>query len=122
MMGDRNQGLEGTIEELRQQLREARDEQAATREILRVISISPANPQPVFDAIAQIARRLCDGKMSALYCFDGKLIHHIAHHNWTAEGLEVLHRVYLRALSSETQIAQAILEGALFDCAVLITP
>jgi GAF domain-containing protein len=121
-MRDPHQGLEGTIEELRRQLSDARDQRAATREILRVISISPASPQPVFDAIAQSARRLCEGNMSALYRFDGKFIHHIAHHNWTAEGLEVLNRVYPRPLSRETQIAQAILEGAVVHVPDLYSP
>jgi hypothetical protein len=74
--------------ELERELSDARRRERATDEVLRVFSRSPANAQPVFDAIAESARRLCDGKMSALYRFDGKLIHHIAHHNWTAEGLE----------------------------------
>ena len=44
------------------ELRIARDRQAATSEILRVISQSPADVQPVFEAIVQAAVRLihCD--------------------------------------------------------------
>ena len=34
----------------------------ATSEILRVISSSPTDVQPVFDTIAQSAVRLCDGQ------------------------------------------------------------
>src|SRR5262249_24415645 len=40
--------------------KEALDRQPATSEILRVISTSPADVQPVFDVIAHSARRLCE--------------------------------------------------------------
>src|ERR1700730_3644275 len=90
------------VAELERELAEGHRREEATAEVLRVISISPADPQPVFDAIAESARRLCDGHMSAVYRFDGKLIHSIAHHNWTAEGLDALHQVYPRAPSRET--------------------
>jgi hypothetical protein len=46
--------------------------------VLNVISRSPTDAQPVFDAIAQSARRLGGGYMSAVYRFDGTLIHNIA--------------------------------------------
>ena len=52
-----------------------RDQQTATSEILRVISSSPTDVQPVFDAIAVSARRLCDGTHSAVLTYDGSLIH-----------------------------------------------
>jgi GAF domain-containing protein len=95
----------------KRELQESLEYQTATSEVLGVISRSPTDAQPVFDAIAESARRLCDGHRSAVYRFDGTLIHHIAHHNWTTEGLEALHRVYPRPPSRETQIAQAILDG-----------
>jgi len=48
--------------------------------------------------------------MSAVYRFDGTLIHNIAHHNWTVEGIKALSRVYPRPPSRDTQIAAAILD------------
>src|SRR5262249_45219798 len=47
----------------------------ATSEILRVISSSPTDVQPVFEAIAASARRLCSGTQAALLTYDGALIH-----------------------------------------------
>src|SRR6185369_7792931 len=93
------------------ELQESLEYQTATSEVLNIISRSPTNAQPVFDAIAESARKLCDGYRSAVYRFDGTLIHHIAYNNWTDEGLEVLHRVYPRPPSRETQIARSILDG-----------
>ena len=92
------------------ELAEARQQQAATSEILRVISGSPSDIQPVVDTIARSALRLCNGHLSAVYRFDGKLIHCIAQHNWTNEGLEALGRIYPRPPSRETQAAKAILD------------
>jgi signal transduction histidine kinase len=102
--------LSRTVHELRLELADARDQQTAANEILRVISISPTNPQPVFDAIAESAVRVCGGLLGGVYRFDGKLIHFVAHHNWTAEGLSAVGRVYPRPLSRETQVATAILD------------
>jgi two-component system, NtrC family, sensor kinase len=95
----------------KRELQASLEYQTATSEVLSVISRSPTDAQPVFDAIAESARRLGVGYRSAVYRFDGTLIHHIAHDNWTREGLEALHSVYPRPPSRETQIAQAILEA-----------
>jgi two-component system, NtrC family, sensor kinase len=76
------------------QVSEALEQQTATAEILRVISSSPTDTQPVFDTIVSSAVRLCDGLFSALYKFDGELIHFVAQHNYTPEALAAAHRVF----------------------------
>ena len=71
---------------LHKRLAEALAQQAATSEILRVISSSRTDVQPVFDTIAANARRLCDATFSSIHRFEGELIHLVALHNVTPEG------------------------------------
>src|SRR5262245_24986678 len=63
----------------------AREQQAATAEILRVISASPSDAQPVFDAIARHAVRLCHGISALVTTYDGALLHLVAHENIAAD-------------------------------------
>jgi GAF domain-containing protein len=60
---------------------EAREQQKATAEILRVIRASPANVQPVFEMIVRNAVSLCGSKHANVFRFDGELLHFVASHN-----------------------------------------
>jgi GAF domain-containing protein len=84
----------------------------ATSEILRVISSSATDVQPVFDTIVRSAVKLCDGLFSSLYQFDGERIHQVAQHNYTPEALEELHRVFPARLSRALFTGRAILARA----------
>jgi GAF domain-containing protein/CheY-like chemotaxis protein len=64
-----------------EELTEALEQQTAASDILRVISSSPTSVQPVFDAIASNALRLCGAKWSGVLRFDGELIHVAGLHN-----------------------------------------
>jgi signal transduction histidine kinase len=94
------------------QISEALEQQTATSEILRVISRSQTDVQPVFDTIVRSAVRLCNGLLGALFRFDGEQIHHVAQHNNTPEALEAAHRVYPAPLSRALLPTRAILERA----------
>src|SRR3954449_9575029 len=59
-------------------LKEAREQQAATAEILRVIASSPSDVQPVFDAIAEQSNRLLNGVATAVYRLVGDTAHSMA--------------------------------------------
>jgi two-component system, NtrC family, sensor kinase len=69
-----------SVEELRRELAEARGQQTATAEILRVISSSPMDLGGVFASIAASAARLCDAYDAAIHRVDGDFLAIVAHH------------------------------------------
>src|SRR5690349_8742470 len=78
------------LNELRQRtddLSETLEQQTATSEVLRVISSSPTNVQPVFDSIAESAVRLCNGQFSFVVRFDGKAMEFASCYGLSAEAL-----------------------------------
>ena len=89
---------------------EAREQQTATAEILRVIRASPTDVQPVFDMIAESASRLCEAQFCFVYRFDGRLLHFVAHHSVSPEALEINRRAYPQPPSRKSLAARAILE------------
>src|SRR5215470_3612542 len=64
-------GGDQSVEELRRELAEAREQQAATSDILRVISSSPMDLQRAFAEIATSAARLCDAHDATIFEVDG---------------------------------------------------
>ena len=89
--------------------REALEQQTATAEILEITARSPSDVQPVFDAIARNAMRLCDGAHCALFRFDGRLQHFAAHCGVDPQTVELLRSRYPRAPDPARVSGQAIL-------------
>jgi GAF domain-containing protein len=81
-------GRGGTVRAADRGATAAREQQAATGEILRLIASSPDDAQPVFDAIARHALRLCDGFNALVVRHDGGLLHLVAHENVTPDHLD----------------------------------
>jgi two-component system, NtrC family, sensor kinase len=101
------------LNELRQrtaELSESLEQQTATSEVLRVISGSPTDTQPVFDMIAESAWRLCEAQYCFVYRFDGDLLHFIAHHGLTPQVLEMNQSTYPLRPSRKSAAARAVLE------------
>jgi signal transduction histidine kinase len=67
--------------DLQKQLAEALERQAATSDVLRLISSSPGELQPVFDAILSNATRICEAKFGDLYLRDGDAFRMAATHD-----------------------------------------
>ena len=99
------------VARLTRELKEAREQQVATADVLKVISRSPTDTQPVFDMIAERAAQLCDGQFCFVYRFDGQLLHFVAHYSLTPEVLEMNRRAYPAPPSRRSAAARAILEG-----------
>src|SRR5262249_52041277 len=76
-----NSRLLGALSAKNADLTEALDQQIATSEILKVISSSPTDLQPVFDAVVRSASRLCGGEYAIVTRYDGELLHLAAQHN-----------------------------------------
>jgi signal transduction histidine kinase len=62
------------------ELRESLQQQTATADVLRIISASLGELEPVFNAILQNATRICEARFGTLYRFDGLAFYHAAGH------------------------------------------
>jgi hypothetical protein len=70
----------GEIERLTRELDEARGQQAATSEVLQVISRSPSDLEPVFATMLEKAVRICDATFGNIFRWDGEAFQLMAAH------------------------------------------
>jgi GAF domain-containing protein len=63
------------------ELRESLEQQTATSEVLGVISTSPGDLEPVFQAMLANATRLCEAKFGNLFLYEGGRLRLVAAHN-----------------------------------------
>jgi signal transduction histidine kinase/HAMP domain-containing protein len=103
-------GLERKVEERTRDLTEALEQQTATAEILRVISSSPTDIQPVFDAIVKSAIRLCQASLATVSRFDGRRLQVAAQQNLNPEMVKWTQEVYAGPLNRDSITGRAILD------------
>ena len=70
---------------LTRELEEAREQLIATSELLKVISSSPGELEPVFEAILENATRICQARFGTLNLYDGDVFRRVALHNPTPQ-------------------------------------
>nr|WP_037390703.1 GAF domain-containing protein [Sinorhizobium americanum] len=111
-MEQSSRSIRRQVELLRRELAEAIEQQAATGEILRAISLSPNDVQPVFQAIAENAARLCEAEFCFVFRFDGELLHPAAYHGVSQEGIEAVRASFPQRPSRGNVTGRAFLSGA----------
>jgi signal transduction histidine kinase len=112
--------LERRVEERTYELSEALEQQTATSEVLRVISSSPTDLQPVYQTILENVTRLCEANIAALFLYDGEVLAAAAHYNTTPEFAAYLERSRLYP-SHETTTRLAALERRTVHVADLLS-
>ena len=93
------------IDRLRRERDEAHEQQTATSEILDVISRSPTNLQPVFDAIVQNAARLCDASNASVYQIEANQLRHVANHG----GVSIVKLGETRPITEQSLSGKAVI-------------
>ena len=80
------------VARLTRELNEALEQQTATSEVLQVISSSPGDLEPVFQAMLENATHICEAKFGVVFSFDGNEFHFEAQVGTPPEFAEYLNR------------------------------
>ena len=90
------------LDELRQSL----EQQTATADVLRVISSSPGDLEPVFQTLLANAVRICEANFGALFVVDGDEYCTAAGHNMPSAFLEQRQRTPMVSMTGDTALAR----------------
>jgi GAF domain-containing protein/sensor histidine kinase YesM len=99
------------------QTKEALDQQTAISDVLRVISQSPADVQPVLDAIADHAARLCDAAAASMYLAEGDELRQLALRGPALEGIDHIDSL---PINRESVSGRALLDRTCIPVADLV--
>ncbi len=101
-------GLHKQVALLTRERDEALEQQTATAEILRVISSSPGDLHPVFEAILENATRICEAKFGNLWLREGDKFRIVAIHGGSPEYREYLFAEPLVAVAAQDAVSRVV--------------
>ncbi len=99
---------------------DALDRQTATAGVLKVISESPTDVQPVFDIIAEHATRLTSAEHALVARYDGEWIKIVSAYGTNPKGWETLRQMFPMRLDGLSITARAIRTGTVVNVANLL--
>ena len=88
------------------ELRESLQQQTASAEVLKVISSSPGELEPVFQAMLANAVRICEAKFGGLVLFEGNAYRRVALHNAPAAYVEAQAQDPVRPLAASPTLSR----------------
>jgi len=100
--------LQAQVTALTRELAQAREQQTATSEVLGVISRSPGQLEPVFQAMLENAVRICEAKFGALYLSEGDAVRMMATSGVSRQLDEELRSAGLRRPGPRTALGRVI--------------
>src|SRR5262249_20011661 len=114
--------LQELLDRRTRELDEALQQQAATSEVLSIIRRSPADAQPVFDAIVESAARLCGAIFGVVYLYDNDRLRIAATKNFTREATtQIQDFQQLKRPSRSHAAGRAILDRAILHVSDVLT-
>ena len=108
MAQESNTDLECRLAQAQRELSEAREQQIATSEVLRIISSSPGDLKPVFETILANATRLCEASYGAMWLSEGDRFRNAAFHGaLPAEYMELWRSATVSRTAPVGRVAQS---------------
>ena len=90
------------------ELRQSLEQQTATADVLKIISSSPGELQPVFNAMLENATRICEAKFGVLFLCEGDAVRAIAMHGAPQSYVDERHRNPVFQPAPATTLARAL--------------
>ena len=106
--------LKAALAQQQRELDEAREQQAATADVLRVISSSAGELEPVFASVLENATRLCEANYGAMWLRDAGTLRNVAFHGELPQSFqEIWHAGSVIPADADVPVARAVRLGKL---------